>query len=176
MAENIFPVLRFITTDHGNAAGHKFAKVISGRTQNPELRRVKTRILFGHGHAPGADVAGNIYFALGHGIGTSVADIAMHHDLSSGIQPSHIIGCRPVDLDRGIGKSHGSDTLSGLADDFNLDRFITGPPQSSADAMLAVSLNSQVPVSLLHCRLNLFFNNPRINTLSGNFPGNLMQG
>jgi hypothetical protein len=66
--------------------------------------------------------------------------------------------------------------LSGLAHDFNVNRFISGPPQTSADAVLAERLDSQVAVSLFYCRLNLFFNNPGINPFPGNFPGNYMHG
>ena len=128
--------------------------------------------MLGHGHAPRTEVAGNINFALGHGVGTSVADIAVHDNLSAGIEPSHVIGCRSEDLDGGVGKSHGSDPLSGLTDDFKVNRFIAGPPQSSPNAVLAESLDLQSPVALFHRSLNLLFNNPGVNTLSGHTAGN----
>jgi hypothetical protein len=64
--------------------------------------------------------------------------------------------------------------LSGLAHDFNVNRFISGPPQTSADAVLTESLDSQVAVSLFDCRLNLLFNYSGINPLPGNFAGNLI--
>jgi hypothetical protein len=111
---------------------------------------------------------------LGHGIGTSVAGIAMHHDLGSGIQPPHIIGRWPVHFDHGIAKSHRTEPLAGLTHDFNVNRFITGAPQASTDAVLAESLDPQVAVSLSDCRLNLFFNNAGINPFAGNFPGNFI--
>jgi hypothetical protein len=100
----------------------------------------------------------------------------MDHDLSSGIQPPDIIGCRPVHFNHRIGKSHGTNALTGLAHYFYVDRFISGPPQSPADAVLTVSFDSQVPVSLFDRRLNLFFNNPRINPFSGNSAGNNVKG
>jgi hypothetical protein len=64
--------------------------------------------------------------------------------------------------------------LSGLTDDFKMNRLITGPPQSSPNAVLAESLDLQSPVALFHRRLNLLFNNPGVDTLSGNSAGNLV--
>ena len=132
--------------------------------------------MLGHGHAPRTDIAGNINFALGHGVGTSVADIAVHHNLSAGIEPAHVVGGRPEDLDAGIGKSHGSDPLSGLADDFDINRFIAGPPQPSPNAVLAESLDLQSPVSVFHRRLNLLFYNPGVDPLSGDSAGYPVNG
>jgi hypothetical protein len=64
--------------------------------------------------------------------------------------------------------------LSGLTDYLDVNLFITGPPETSADTVLAVGLNLQRSVPLGHGILDLFFKNPCGDTLSGKYPGNDM--
>ena len=80
-----------MTADYRNPAGHKFTEVITARAQHPEFRGSKARIMFGHGHPAGTDVAGNINFTLSHGIGATIARITVNDDLRAGIEPAHII-------------------------------------------------------------------------------------
>ena len=153
VAENIFTVLCFIAAYDGSAAGHKFAEIVACGAQNPQFRRIEARIVLGHGHAPGTDIAGNVNFSLGHGIGTTVADITMYNDFGPGIQPSNIIGCRSEDLDRSIWKPHRPHPLPGIACYSYINCIIAGPPQPSANTVLAVGLYLQIAVALGHRRL-----------------------
>ncbi len=68
--------------------------------------------MLGHGHAPSADIAGNVNLALGHGIGHAVGGVAPDNDLGAGVKPADIVGTRTEDVDYGIGESHGDDALS----------------------------------------------------------------
>ncbi len=104
VSQNIFGILRIHPADHGDTAGHEFTKIIPGRSQNPELRRIETGIVFGHGHSPGPDVAGDKHLALCHAVCSAVSGMAMNHDMRPGIEPSHIIRCRAGHLDFCVGK------------------------------------------------------------------------
>ncbi len=105
VSQDIAGVLGIDATDDGNAAGHEFSEIISDRSQNPELRGRKPRVLLGHGHAARSDIAADKDLALGHGVAGAVSRMAVDHDLGAGIQPAHIIGNRALHLDHGVRKS-----------------------------------------------------------------------
>ena len=128
--------------------------------------------MFGHGHAAGADIALHVDLALGHGIGNAVGGVAVHHDGGAGIEPSNIIGDRPHDIDEGVGESHGSHPLTGRAGDPDLNLIFTGPPQTSADAVLPVGFYGQTAVPFGHSRLDLFFKQAGFNAPAVDFSGN----
>ena len=136
IAQNILRVLGLMSANHGNSAGHKLTEVITGRTQHPEFRRRKTRIVLGHGHAAGTDVAGDKNFALRHGIGATIARISMNHNLGPGIEPTDIIRSRAQDFDKGVGKAHGAHPLPGVAGYLDTNRFVSATPEPAADTML----------------------------------------
>jgi hypothetical protein len=118
-------------------------KVIPHRPQHPELGRRKAGVVFGHGHAPGADIAGNINFALGHGIGRAVAGVAVDvisapafsQPTSSEAGPStsiKVLG-NPMDPRRCPGGPSISD----------VHRLSARTPDASTDAVLAERQNFQ---------------------------------
>ena len=80
-------------------------------------------------------------------LASAVARIAVDDDLGAGIEPAHIIRSRPHDLDPGVGKSHGSQPLTGMAFDFHMNRIISGLPEPAADAVLAKGLDVRSPVA-----------------------------
>ena len=91
ITQYILRILGLMPANHRDSTGHKFPEVIAGRTQHPELGRCKARIVFGHGHAAGTDVAGDGNSALCHCIGAAIARITVNDNLGAGIQPAHII-------------------------------------------------------------------------------------
>src|SRR5210317_42739 len=107
ISQNIVGALRFMTADHRDTTSHKLGKIITHRAQNPEFRRFKPWVVFGHSHAPGAYVPGDIDLPLGHGIGDSIGGITVDSDFRSRIKPSHIIRGRSHNFDVSVGKTHG---------------------------------------------------------------------
>ena len=104
--------------------------------------------MFGHGHAPGTDITGNVDFALGHGIGGPVAGIAMNDNPSAGIEPADIIGGRSQNFNLGVGKSHRTNALPGLTGYFYVHLFLAGLPKPAADSVLTVGIDLQAAVPL----------------------------
>ncbi len=94
-----------MAADYGNTAGHEFPEIIPCRSQNPEFRRFKPWIAFGHGHAPCPNAAAHIYFALGSPVHGPVGGVSMDNNFSSGIEPANIIGSWSHYFDSGVGVS-----------------------------------------------------------------------
>ncbi len=146
-----------ITANDRNTTSHELSKVVPHRSQSPKFGGIKMRVVLGHGHGPCADVTGNVDLSLGHGIGHAIGGMPMEDDFCTRIEPTHIIGGRPHDFDACIGKSHRSDTLSGRAVNFQINRLSSGSPQPASNAVLAVGLYFQEVVSFAHRLLNSLF-------------------
>ena len=128
--------------------------------------------MLGHGHAARADVPADQDPALGHGVGGTVAGVAVHDDLGAGVQPAHVVGDRPEDLDHGVGEPHGPHPLPGVPGDPDGDRLLPGPPEAAADAVLAVGLDLQPAVALGHGLLHLLLENAGADALLAPLAGN----
>ena len=128
--------------------------------------------MLGHGHAARADVSADKDLALGHGVGGTVAGVAVYDDLGAGVQPADIVGDRPEDLDHGVGKPHGPHPLPGVAGDPDGHRLLPGPPEAAADAVLAVGLDLQPAMALGHGLLHLLFQNAGADALLAPPAGN----
>ncbi len=137
VAENVFGILGVKSANHGHAASHEFGEIITGGTQHPKLGRLEAGIVFGHGHAPGADVAGNVDFSLGHAIGRAVGRMTMHRDGRAGVEPAHVVRGRTEHVDKGIGVPQGADPLTGLAFNGDVNRLAMGFPKAATDTVLA---------------------------------------
>ena len=157
VAQHVVRRLGIDTANHGRATGHEFAEIIAHRPQHPELGRRKTGIALGHGHAARADAAGDLDFALGHGIGRSVAGIAMDDDLGPGIQPAGVVGRRPFHFDQCIGKPHGTQALPRGSLDQQANRFFARSPETAADPVLAECQNFEAALTTDHRFLYFFF-------------------
>ncbi len=120
--------------------------------------------MLGHGHAARADVAVDINLSLGHGVGHAVGGIAVNDNLSAGIEPAHVVGSRTEHLDERIGKPHGTETLSRRSRHIHLDWRFSGPPETTADTMLAVSRYLNMTIALGYSLLNPLFESSRFNT------------
>jgi hypothetical protein len=94
----------------------------------------------------------------------------------SAIQPAHIVGGRPENLDDRIRKPHGPHPLTGVPADPNEDRLIARPPKAAADAVLAVGFNLQVVLPPADGRLDLFLEDARTHALAFLFARDLMHG
>ncbi len=112
ISQNIIWTLRFMTADHRDTTRHELGEIISNRAQDPEFRGFEPGVVFGHGHAPGAYVASNIDFPLGHGIGGTIGGIPVNRYFRPGIKPTHIIGARSHNFNAGVGKTHGTSSLA----------------------------------------------------------------
>src|SRR3972149_2817899 len=143
IAQDIFRRFFSVAANYGNAARHELGKRITHAAKHPQFRRLKTGIVFRHGHAAGADIAANVNLSLGHGIAYTVSGMAMHDNFSPPIQPSHIVRSGPQVMNGRIGKTHGTEPLPGCARYFDFDGLISRFPQPSPDAMLALGRNSQ---------------------------------
>ena len=165
IAEYILRILGVMAAYHGDTAGHEFTEIIPHRTKHPKLGRFETGVVFGHGHAAGADVAGNTDFTLGHGIAHAIGRIAVNHDGGTGVEPAHIIGHRPFHFDQRVGKPHGTHALTGRSLDTHIHLPVSGTPQAAADAVLTVGMDLQAGVSLGHRCLDLFFQKTGLDAL-----------
>ncbi len=83
--------------------------------------------------------------------------MTVNDDPGAGVQPAHIVGCRSVDFDHGVRKPQRPQPLTGLACDVHMNRVVSGPPESAADAVLAISLNRQPPIPAGHRSLTPLF-------------------
>jgi hypothetical protein len=57
----------------------------------------------------------------------------------------------------GVGESHGTDSLPGLTGYFYMYLFVAGLPEPAADSVLAVGIDLQAAVPLVHRGLDLLF-------------------
>jgi hypothetical protein len=64
--------------------------------------------------------------------------------------------------------------LTGVSENFYKNGIVTRAPQASADTVLTVSVDMQMPMALDHSLLYEFFQNPRFNPLSVFFAGYFM--
>jgi hypothetical protein len=132
--------------------------------------------VLGHGHAPGADVAADIDPALGHGVGGTVAGVAVHDDLGPGIEPAHVVGHRSVDLDHRVGETHGAHALPGVAGDADGHNVPPGPPEAAADAVLAEGVDLQPAMAVGNRLLDLLFEDARPHALAVPLARNKVDG
>ena len=166
VAEHVFGVLGLQAADHGDAAGHELAEVVPDRAQHPELGRLEAGVVLGHGHAAGADVAGDADAPLGHAVGRAVAGVAVHDDLRPGVEPAHVVGDRAEDLDDGVREPHRAQPLAGVPRDPDLDRVGARAPQAAADPVLAEGLDLDAAVPVRDRLLNLLLQDAGAHALA----------
>ncbi len=165
VSHHIAAVLGHVAADHGDAARHEFGEVVSHGTQHPEFGGIEAGIVLGHGHAASSDVARHVNLPLGHGVGRSVARVAVDDDPGTPVEPPHVVGSGSHDFDGGVGKSHGPHPLAGGTQYLHIHGLLPGFPQSAADAMLPESFDFQIPASLLHRLLDALLDDARLDAV-----------
>ena len=172
VTEDVIQLLRSMSADHRDTAGHELGEGIADTPQNPELRGFETGVVLRHRHPARPDIPCDIDLPLGHRVAHAVGGIAADGDSGARIEPSHIVGGGSYDIDHGVREAHRADPLSRCPQNPDGDGLIPSPPEASAEAVLALGNDIDIPVSIGEGLLDTLLKNTRIypDALFG--PGN----
>jgi hypothetical protein len=132
------PVSRAHSADDCNATGLKLGKCVTYIPEIPRLGRWKFWIVLGHGVAPSATGTLDIQYSLGGSVMCAIGNVTQDGNLSTAIQPSHIIGRTALHDDLCSEHAHSADPLANRSFNCYGNRVIESP-QTSANTMLAIS-------------------------------------
>ena len=163
VTEDVFHLLRPMAADHRYAAGHELGEGVADAPQNPELRRFETGVVLRHRHPARPDIPRDIDLPLGHRIAHAVGGIAADGDSGARIEPADIVGGGSDHIDQRVRETHCADPLSRRPQDPDGDGLIPGPPETSAEAVLALGDDLDIPVSVGDGLLDALLKNARIH-------------
>ncbi len=165
VAQDVLGVPGIHAADHGNAAGLELGKGIAHAAEVPGLEVREPGVLLGHGVAPRAAAALDVELALGPRVMCAVRHVAEHGDRRAAVEPARVVGRRTLDHDLGVVHAHAAHALSRRALDGDLHLAVLRP-DASADAVLTVCNNGDIPGAVLDGLLDLLFEVFRRDTFS----------